>query len=143
MKFGETSRHAVAFLGKMKNTEVMQMKKFDYKGRCIKRQLSKCKEVCRSYSEMQDDYARFLEIDDNVKEFICNVKLEDDPETENYTSDFVIKLADGTTRVRECVYRKHLERPSTARLLDLSKDYWLAKGVQDWGIVIDVIRETV
>ena len=119
------------------------MKKFDYKGRCIKRQLSKCKEVCRSYSEMQDDYARFLEIDDNVKEFICNVKLEDDPETENYTSDFVIKLADGTTRVRECVYRKHLERPSTARLLDLSKDYWLAKGVQDWGIVIDVIREIV
>ena len=79
MKFGETSRHAVAFLGKMKNTEVMQMKKFDYKGRCIKRQLSKCKEVCRSYSEMQDDYARFLEIDDNVKEFICNVKLEDLP----------------------------------------------------------------
>ena len=36
------------------------MKKVDYKGRVIKRQLSKCKEVCRSYSEMQDDYARFL-----------------------------------------------------------------------------------
>ena len=43
------------------------MKKVDYKGRVIKRQLSKCKEVCRSYSEMQDDYARFLQIDDNVK----------------------------------------------------------------------------
>ena len=119
------------------------MKKVDYKGRCIKRQLSKCKDVCRSYSEMQDDYAKFLQIDDNVKAFACNVRLDEDPETESYTSDFVIKLADGTTRVRECVYRKHLERPSTARLLDLSKDYWLAKGVQDWGIVIDVIRETV
>ena len=42
------------------------MKKVDYKGRCIKRQLSKCKDVCRSYSEMQDDYARFLQVDDNV-----------------------------------------------------------------------------
>ena len=45
------------------------MKKVDYKGRVIKRQLSKCKEVCRSYSEMQDDYARFLQVDDNVREF--------------------------------------------------------------------------
>ena len=119
------------------------MKKFDYKGRCIKRQLSKCKEVCRSYSEMQDDYARFLQINDDVKAFSCNVQLTDDPETESYTSDFFITLADGTLRVRECVYRKHLERPSTARLLDLSKEYWRAKGVSDWGIVIDVIREIV
>ena len=66
-KNGEISHHAVVLLVKMKNTEVMQMKKVDYKGRVIKRQLSKCKEVCRSYSEMQDDYARFLQIDDNVK----------------------------------------------------------------------------
>ena len=52
-------------------------------------------------------------------------------------------MADGTLRVRECVYRKHLERPSTARLLDLSKDYWRSKGVVDWGIVVDVIKEPV
>ena len=119
------------------------MKKVDYKGRVIKRQLSKCKEVCRSYSEMQDDYARFLQINDDVKAFSCNVQLTDDPETENYTTDFVITLTDGTIRVRECVYRKHLERPSTARLLDLSKVYWRSKGVLDWGIVVDVIKEPV
>lgn len=92
---------------------------------------------------MQDDYARFLQIDDNVKAFACNVRLDEDPVTENYTTDFVITLIDGTVRVRECVYRKHLERTSTARLLDLSKDYWRAKGVIDWGIVIDVIKESV
>ena len=92
---------------------------------------------------MQDDYAKFLQIDDNVKAFACNVRLDEDPETESYTSDFVITLADGTLRVRECVYRKHLERPSTARLLDLSKDYWRSKGVLDWGIVIDVVRESI
>ena len=119
------------------------MKKIDYKGRVIKRQLSKCKDICRSYSEIQDDYARFLQINDDVKAFSCNVQLTDDPETESYTSDFVITLADGTLRVRECVYRKHLERPSTARLLDLSKEYWLSKGVVDWGIVVDVIKEPV
>ena len=119
------------------------MKKVDYKGRVIKRQLSKCKDICRSYSEIQDDYARFLQINDDVKAFSCNVQLTDDPETESYTSDFVITLADGTLRVRECVYRKHLERPSTARLLDLSKEYWLSKGVVDWGIVVDVIKEPV
>ena len=119
------------------------MKKVDYKGRCIKRKLDKCKEVCRSYSEMQDDYSRFLQVDDNVIEFQCNVRLTDDPETDHYTSDFVIKLVDGTIRVRECVYRKNLERPSTARLLDLSKNYWLSKGVSDWGLVVDVIKEPV
>ena len=119
------------------------MKKVDYKGRVIKRQLSKCKDICRSYSEIQDDYARFLQINDDVKAFSCNVQLTDDPETESYTSDFFITLADGTLRVRECVYRKHLERPSTARLLDLSKNYWLSKGVSDWGLVVDVIKEPV
>ena len=119
------------------------MKKVDYKGRVIKRQLSKCKDICRSYSEMQDDYARFLQVDDNVKAFACNVRLDEDPATENYTTDFVITMADGTLRVRECVYRKHLERPSTARLLDLLKNYWLSKGVSDWGLVVDVIKKPV
>ena len=119
------------------------MKKVDYKGRVIKRQLSKCKDICRSYSEIQDDYARFFYLYYDVKAFSCNVQLTDDSETESYTSDFVITLADGTLRVRECVYRKHLERPSMARLLDLSKEYWLSKGVVDWGIVVDVIKEPV
>ena len=119
------------------------MKKVDYKGRCIKRQLSKCKEICISYSEMQDDYARFLQVNEEVASFSCNIKMDNDPETENYTSDFVITLVDGTVRVRECVYRKHLERPSTAKLLDLSKNYWLSKGVVDWGSVVDVLKVPV
>lgn len=55
---------------------------------------------------MQDDYAKFLQLDEDVKAFSCNVQLTDDPETEMFTTDFVITLNDGTTRVRECVYRK-------------------------------------
>jgi hypothetical protein len=30
-----------------------------------------------------------------------------------------------------------LTRPSTAKLLDLSRDYWRRRGVADWGIVIE------
>ena len=84
-----------------------------------------------------------IQVNEEVESFSCNVRLQEDPETENYTSDFVITLVDGSVRVRECVYRKHLERPSTAKLLDLSKDYWTSKGVVDWGIVIDVIKVPV
>ena len=45
------------------------MKMIDYKGKCIKRALSKYSDVCRSYSEMQDDYAKFLQLNEDVKEF--------------------------------------------------------------------------
>ena len=86
------------------------MKKVDYKGRVIKRQLSKCKDICRSYSEIQDDYARFLQINDDVKAFSCNVQLADDPETEMYTTDFVITLTDSTIRVRECTTSSSMPR---------------------------------
>ena len=92
---------------------------------------------------MQDDYARFLQINDDVKAFFFFFHLTDDAEIEIYTTDFVITLNDGTIRVRECVYRKNLERPSTARLLDLSKKYWQSKGVADWGLVVDVYTKTV
>lgn len=119
------------------------MQKVNFKGKCIKRQLSKCKDVCRSYSVMQDDYARLLNHLEEVKEFSCNVRMDGSPETEGYTTDFVITLADGTLRVRECVYRKHLERPSTGRLLDLSKQYWFDRGVNDWGMVVDADIESL
>lgn len=39
--------------------------------------------------------------------------------------------------VRECVKRKLVARPMTAKLLDVSRIYWLRRGVVDWGIVVD------
>ena len=39
--------------------------------------------------------------------------------------------------VRECVSRSHLTKPMTIKLLDLSREHWLKKGVTDWGLVID------
>ena len=50
---------------------------------------------------------------------------------------FMPKKKDGTIIVRECVWRKNLSRPTTAKLLDISRNYWLSKNVEDWGIVIE------
>lgn len=112
------------------------MKKINYKGRCEKRKVSKCREICRTYSRIQSAYLDVLEKDEEVVSFECNVCLmgvSDDM----YSSDFVIKRSDGTTYVRECVWRNNLNKPSYTKLLDLSRNYWLSHGIEDWGIVIE------
>ena len=112
------------------------MQKKNYKGRCEKRTISKCHGVCRTYSEIQSAYADILQSDESIKEIRCNVLLDSLSEGE-YTSDFVCVKSDGDMMVRECVYRKHLLKPMTVKLLDISREYWLRRGVEDWGIVID------
>lgn len=112
------------------------MRKKDYKGRCQKRSLSKCQDVCRTYDEIAYAYADELERDNGVKEIRCNVLLSE-LEEGSYTSDFVCVKTDGDLMVRECVFRKHLTKPMTVKLLDASRTYWLRRGVKDWGLVID------
>ena len=109
------------------------MKKKSYKGKCDKRRISKCKDVCRTYSDLQYAYSDVLQNNDDIVEIQCNVPLDD----QEYTTDFLCLKADGTFMVRECVLRKHLTKPMTVQLLDISKKYWLSKGINDWGIVID------
>lgn len=112
------------------------MRRKSYKGRCEKRMLSKCREVCRAYDVIQSAYADLLEQEDGVIEFRCNVLLGGLEEGE-YTTDFVCVKADHDLMVRECVQRKLLTKPMTVRLLDASRDYWTRHGVTDWGLVID------
>ena len=112
------------------------MIKKNFKGRCRKWKLEKCKDVMRAYSDIQAAYAERLEKGDEVKEFQCNVLLDGLKEGE-YTSDFLCVKADGDFMVRECVERKFLMKPRTVKLLDASRDYWLRHGVTDWGLVID------
>ena len=112
------------------------MRKVNYKGRCTKRKLSKCKEVCRTYDEIQMKVVDMLQATDDIKAFRCNVCLEG-VENNQYMSDIVAEKSDGTTMVRECVWRKNLNKPLTAHLLDVSRNYWISKGVEDWGIVIE------
>ena len=112
------------------------MRKNNYKGRCEKRLVAKCIEICRTYDPIQSVYADMLSIDDGIAEFRCNVLMDGMLEGK-YTSDFVCTRTDGSMMVRECVYRNKLTKPMTAKLLEESRQYWLRHGITDWGIVID------
>lgn len=112
------------------------MQKKNYKGRCEKRTLPKCRGVCKTFNAIQYAYADILQNDGKIKEIKCNVLLEELPEGE-YTSDFVCTKLDNDLMVRECVFRKFLVKPMTVKLLDASRKYWLRRGVSDWGLVID------
>lgn len=129
-----------AVFGKMQDVpgwEVLQrMRKKNFKGRCEKRMIGKCSDVCRTYDAIQYAYADLLQESEEVKEIRCNVLL-DGLDVGEYTSDFVCTKADGDLMVRECVFRKFLMKPLTVKLLDASREYWIRHGVTDWGLVID------
>lgn len=115
------------------------MRKKGYKGRCTKRSISKCEDVCRTYDAVQTAYVDILQADESIVEIRCNVFLEGLSEGD-YTSDFVCVKAGGDLLVRECVFRKFLTKPLTVKLLDASREYWVNRGVTDWGIVIDSLE---
>ena len=112
------------------------MRKQSYKGRCEKRSLPKCQGICKTYDAIQSAYADLLQSDDSISEFRCNV-LMDDLDIGGYTTDFVCTKSSGDLMIRECVFRSHLAKPMTVKLLDASRNYWLRRGVSDWGLVID------
>ncbi len=112
------------------------MRKKNFKGRCEKRMIPKCAEVCRTYDAIQYAYADILQECDEIKEIRCNVLLAG-LDIGEYTSDFVCVKSDNDLMVRECVFRKYLMKPLTVKLLDASREYWLRRGVSDWGLVID------
>ena len=112
------------------------MRKKNYKGRCEKRSLSKCQEICRTYDSIQYAYADILQKNGDVASIRCNVPLENLSVGE-YTTDFLCTRTNGDLFVRECVNRKYLTKPLTIKLLDESRLYWLRRGVTDWGLVID------
>ena len=116
------------------------MRKINYKGRCEKRVLSKCKTVFKSYDPIQNAYADLLEANTDVVEIQCNVPL-DGEECSEYMSDFVCTKTNGTLLVRECISRRLLAKPMTGKMLDMSRTYWLRRGVTDWGIVVDATEE--
>lgn len=112
------------------------MRPLKIKDRCVKKQIKKCKEVARLYDKIQIAFADILASDDSIAEIRCNVPLNEIEEGE-FTSDFVCVRSDGDYLVRECVFRKKLSLPRTLKLLDASRTYWLRRGIEDWGIVVE------
>lgn len=106
------------------------MRKKNFKGRCEKRTLEKCKGVCKTYDKIQSAYADILQNDDDIIEIRCNVSVGDE-----YTTDFVCVKSNNDIMVRECVMRNHLTKPMTIKMLDISREFWQNRGVTDWGLV--------
>ena len=102
-------------------------------GRCVKRKLKKCEEIAKTYDKIPTAYAVVLDRDPNVKNIRCNVPLDG----EDYMTDFLCTKQDGDLMVRECVFRSKLSLPRTCKLLDISREYWLKRGVTDWAIVVE------
>lgn len=122
---------------KMKKGRYLMKPKNYKRTRCEKRTMDKCADgVVRTYNAIESKYAERLQENPDVKEFRCQVLLEG-LEIGEYCSDFVAVKTDGDLMVRECVYRKHLVKPMTAKLLDASRNYWRRRGVTDWGIVVE------
>ncbi len=112
------------------------MKKKNFKGRCVKRKLNKCDEICRTYNPIQYAYADVLETDSSIQSYRCNAVLEG-LELGEYTSDFACVKKDGEPMIRECVYRRQISKSMTVKLLDASLKYWQSRGVTDWGLIVD------
>lgn len=108
------------------------MHKKNYKGRCIKKKVSKCDAVARTYSAIAFAYLDVLERNDAVKSFECNVPISDE-----YVSDFIITKTDGEIVVRECIERNKISKPMNVKLLEMSHNYWTNCGITDWGLVIN------
>lgn len=112
------------------------MRVASYKDRCTKKRLNKSESVVKLYDELQLAYASILEANDDIKKIRCNVPIGP-VDGSDFTSDFVCVKTNGDIMVRECVYRKKLSLPRTAKLLDASRTYWANHGVLDFGIVIE------
>ena len=93
------------------------MRRKGYRGvGCVKRSLSKCEGVCRTYDKIQTIFADCLQNNEDVRSFKCNV-LMGNTEENQYTTDFVVTNHDGSKMIRECVWRKNLMVPEGNKYL--------------------------
>ena len=102
----------------------------------MKKKLKKSKTTFNAYNELQYRYGIKLDDNPDILEIQANIKLVDCPQGDSYSTDFYCVKTNGELMVRECVYKDKLFKPMTTRLLDISRNYWLSKGISDWGIVI-------
>ena len=103
------------FLGSFWGSADSQERRFrfeekDLQREVLKRKISKCKDICRTYSSTEETYVDILEKDESVQEIRRHVLLDGLLEGE-YTSDFVCIQIDGEIIVRECVQRGHCPVP--------------------------------
>lgn len=102
-----------------------------------KKKLSKSRTVFKAFNPLQFAYGEILDSNSEIAEIKCNVPIEVSDVEGNFTTDFYCIKTDGEIMVRECVYKDKLLKPYYIKTLDASRNYWLSKGVKDWGIVLN------
>ena len=102
----------------------------------LKKKLNKCKGTFYAYNDIQFRYGDVLDKREDILEIKCNVRIDCELGN-NYTTDFYVVKNDESIMIRECVYKKSLLKPMNIKLLDASRNYWISKGISDWGIVLD------
>lgn len=102
----------------------------------IKKKLTKCKDIFKAHSELQFRYGEQLDSRNDIAEIKCNVPINCELEG-NFTTDLYCVKTDGSIMIRECVYQDKLLKPFYIKILDASRNYWLSKGIKDWGIVLN------
>ena len=103
----------------------------NFKGRCRKWKLEKCKNVMRAYSDIQEVYAEQLAVDDSVKEIRCNVMMTGLEEGE-YTSDLKEKYCDEKGRLKENYPSIHQFRYFYRKNRKLQTYYISRNGLKDY-----------
>ena len=103
----------------------------------LKKKLSKCKAVFNAYNDLQYKCGDYLDASSEIAEIKCNVPIEDCELDGTYTTDFYCIKTNGEIFVRECVYKEKLVRPQVIKMLDASRNYWLSKGITEWGIILN------
>lgn len=107
------------------------------RSKTMKCKLEKCKSTFYAYNDIQYMFGKVVDTWSNIIEIKANVKLDDFILGDSYTTDFVCIKDDGELMVRECVFISKINKPMVMKMLDASREYWLSKGVEDWGIIVN------
>lgn len=125
------------------------MRKYNKRQRTITVASPKKGGVIRINSYAARAYADALEKDERITHYNENIEL--DGEFFAYVShqgiraqyfasrwltDFLLEFSDGHQAVRELAAKEDLGKSACLEQLELSRRYWMAKGISDWKIVI-------
>lgn len=97
----------------------------------------------REYSKILEQepevvsYEASLELDIERYQYINPIDLRKDYFDTEWSTDFVIHFADGSTGVREIVTELMLSKRANIEKLEFSRRYWAAsESIKNWRIVI-------
>ena len=102
------------------------MQSINYHGKITKRRLEKCKDICRTWCDLQYRYAEILNNTDSVINFETNVPILD-----SLTSDFLVLFENNTYEKYQEIEKGLLNQYKESELqakIDLNKQI---KGVLD------------